>query len=52
LRFTAQPSSRLESAATMRVPSVGFCLATSTIVASTGPFAGWRCGERLGLGVR
>jgi hypothetical protein len=40
------------SAATIRVPSVGLSLATATIVASTGPFAAWRWGGRLGLGVR
>ena len=38
LRFTGVPSSRDVSAATIRVPSVGLLLATSTIALSPGRF--------------
>jgi hypothetical protein len=52
LRLTGRPSSRLVSAATMRLPSVGFCLATSTIARSTGPDTGRGPGSLLRVGVR
>jgi excisionase family DNA binding protein len=50
--LTGRLSLRLVSGATIRVPSVGFAFATSTIAASTGPDAGLRCGGRLGFGFR
>jgi hypothetical protein len=52
LRETGRSISRLVRAATMRVPSVGLALATSTIARSTVPVAGQGPGRVLGLGIR